>query len=68
MGDTRHLHLDWNCDVALDLFGRLPRALGDDIDERRHWVGISFDVELDETDNTGTDDEEQHNDYQNPLL
>src|SRR5262249_40949366 len=35
-----------NGDVALDLLGRLAGILGDDLDERRHRVGVGLDVQL----------------------
>ena len=42
----RDLHLDGNRDVPLDLLGRGSRALRDDLNLRRHGIGIRFNVQL----------------------
>ena len=46
MREARHLHLDRHRDVALDLLRRLAGVLGDDVDQRRHRVGIGLDVQV----------------------
>jgi hypothetical protein len=46
IGDAGELHLQGNRDVALDFVGRLPGILRDDVDQRRHRIGIGLDVEL----------------------
>ena len=45
VGHAGHLDLDRHGDVALDLLRRLAGILGDDVDQRRHRVGIGLDVE-----------------------
>jgi hypothetical protein len=68
MGNARHLNLDRDRDVALDLLGRLARALSDDIDQRRYRIGIGLDVELDEGDDAGGAEKKQQGDHKDPLL
>ena len=41
----RHLDLDRDRDVTLDLLGRLAGILRDDVDQRRHRIRIRLDVE-----------------------
>ncbi len=50
MRQARHLDLDGDRDVALELLRGLPRALGHDIDRGRHRIRIGLDVELPEAD------------------
>ena len=60
--------LDRDGDVALDLLGRLAGALRDDVDQRRHRIGIGLDVELDEADDAGAEQDQQQQDDQHALL
>ncbi|MGY4297252.1 hypothetical protein ACVWXN_005347 [Bradyrhizobium sp. i1.4.4] len=61
---TRDLGLDWNRDVALDLFRRQARALRHDVDHRRRRIGIGLDVELVERDQAADQHGEEHPDHQ----
>src|SRR5205807_9935004 len=58
--------LDRDCDVTLDLLGRLAGVLGDDVDEGGHRIGIGFDIELDEARNADAEHEQQHQHHQHP--
>ena len=61
---TRDLGLDWNRDVALDLFRRQPRTLRHDVDHRRGRIRISLDVELVERDQAADEHGDEHPDHQ----
>src|SRR5260221_10416552 len=67
MRDTGHLDLDRDGDVALDLLGRLTRALGDDVDQRRHRIGLGFDGGLAEAADPGAEQKHQQDDHEDPL-
>jgi hypothetical protein len=65
---ARHLHFDRDGDVALDLLGRLTGILGHDLDQRRHRVGIGFDVQLFVCKDAAHDQGDAENQNQNTLL
>ena len=67
VGDACHLYLERDRDVSLDFFGRLARALRDHIDQRRHRVGIGFDIEFEKTGDPGNQYHHQHRDHQHAL-
>ena len=64
MRDARHLDLDRDRDVALDLVGGLSGILRDNVDQRRHRVGIGLDVEPEETGDADPEQKQQQQDYQ----
>src|SRR5271156_2264783 len=64
----RHLGLDRNGDVALDLLGRLAGALSHDVHQRRHRIGIGLDVEQPAGADAADGHENQRNDYERAAL
>jgi hypothetical protein len=64
MRNTGHLNLDRDRDVTFDLFGGLTAALRYHFHQRRHRIRVSFDVELDEADDSGAEQQQRqdHND------
>ncbi len=66
--DAGHLHLDGDGDVALDLLGRLARALGHHLDQRRHGVGVGLDVQPGEADGAGGEQHRHEQGDEPPLL
>ena len=55
-----HGNFNWNGDVALNLFGGLPRALRDDFHHRRRRIGIGFDVQPAESIAARAEEQDQH--------
>src|SRR5262249_35920883 len=68
MTDARHLNLDRNRDIALDLFSRCAGVLSDGLDAWRHWVGIGFDIEFGEANEASDENEQQQRNHQDALL
>src|SRR5579883_2397198 len=67
MWNPRHLDFDRDRDIALDLLGGLARALGHDIDERRHRIGIGLDVEPEKAYDARAEEKEQQDHHQDTL-
>ena len=65
--DTGHLDLERYGDVALDLLGRLSRALGDDVHQRGHRIGVGLDVQHLEAGHAGGQHHHQQHHDQNAL-
>ena len=66
--DAGHLHFDRDGDVALDLLRRLAGILGDDVDQRRHRVGIGLDVQLPVGEQAADHQGQCQDDHQDALL
>src|SRR5208282_377253 len=64
----RHLGLNRNCDVALDLLGRFPGALRHDVHQRPHRIGIRLYVKQSKGADPGHDHEKQRDDDQHTTL
>ena len=67
VGYAGHLNFERNRDVAFDFLGGLAGALGDDVDQRRHRVGIGFDVERKKAGDAGAEHHHQQHDDQDAL-
>ena len=68
VGNAGQLDFQRNGDVALDLLGRLAVALGDDVHQRRHRIGVGLDVELEEADHAGGEQHQHQHKNQHALL
>jgi len=65
--DAGHLDLDRDGHVAFHLLGRGTRALHDDIDQRRHRIGICLDIQVHEGDRPANEHPDEHHDDQDAL-
>ncbi len=67
LGMPGHLDFEGNRDVAFDLLGRLAGALGDDVDQRRHRIGIRLDIQRQEAGEPRAQHHHQQHDDQHAL-
>ena len=68
IGEAGHLDLDRDGDVALDLLGGLAGILRDDVDQRRHRIGIGLDVQPRVGEQSGDGQHHAQDDDEDSLL
>ena len=65
--DAGHLDLNRNGHVAFHFLGRGTGVLDDDIDQRRHRIGVRLDVQFHESDGAGGENREQQKQHEIAL-